>query len=56
MNYGGPDDLWGSDLSIDDVEDSNFGFSLSIFTPSTLSPRIGAVDSIRMKVHYKVLE
>ena len=56
VSYGGEGDLWGIDLNVNDVKKDDFGVSLSILVPGYLSPRAGAVDYIKMKIHYKVLE
>lgn len=49
---GGASDLWGTSLSVADVEDSGFGVELAAKNFDEISDKTAAVDHIRMTVYY----
>jgi len=52
-SFGGSSDLWGVTLNSTDVNSTDFGFVLSVtITFGGKGNGIGAVDHIRMTVHY----
>src|SRR5262245_46069990 len=48
VTYGGPNDLWGETWTAADINSSNFGFALSVFT----ADGIAVVDAISVTVFY----
>jgi len=52
--YGGTSDLWGTTWTASEINNANFGVSLSVGNPSFLIPRVATVDYIQISVTYTV--
>lgn len=54
--YGGNTDLWGETWTPADINASNFGFAIAIYSPNGgLPATFGRIDHIRMTVYYSAL-
>lgn len=52
--YGGPGDLWGNTWTVADVNNTHFGFALSIRRTGTgPQPVIARIDEVRITVYYE---
>ena len=51
-NYGGPTNLWGTTWTPAEINNANFGVSLSVENESNFSNRIAYVDYIQITVYY----
>ncbi len=52
--YGGTSDLWGTTWTASEINNANFGVSLSAGNPSFFIPRVATVDYIQISVTYTV--
>jgi len=52
--YGGTSDLWGTTWTASEINNANFGVSLSVGNPSFFIPRVATVDYMQISVTYTV--
>jgi len=51
--YGSTDDLWGTNLTINDIQDPSFGVVVSLQSHPTIPHRdIGYIDQISLRVSF----
>jgi len=55
ISYGGPDDLWGEDWTVDDLNAGEFGVAFSTAYTRTAGNTRAYVDTARVTVHYEVI-
>lgn len=51
--YGGPDDLWGTSLAVDDVNDAQFGARFALQGAAAGADRIGEIECFEITAYYE---